>query len=229
MAPTTSTSARPPRPIVLSGPSGTGKSTLIQRLRSAHPNTFGFSVSHTTRQPRPGERDGVEYNFVSREDFEKLRDEGGFIETAQFGGNYYGTSVKAVEDVAKGPSGGNAGGEVDDEGQKGLICILDIEMEGVKQVKTKKELDARICLLQPPSVEELDRRLRGRGTEKEDAIQKRLQQAENEMAYAKAEREQRGGNGDDVDFKVVVNDDLDTAYRELEDWVVDGGKFGRRD
>lgn len=228
MAPTTNTSARPPRPIVLSGPSGTGKSTLLKRLMSAHPNTFGFSVSHTTRQPRPGERDGVEYNFVSREDFEKLRDEGGFIETAQFGGNYYGTSVKAVEDVAKGRGGGNAGGDGDNKGE-GLICVLDIEMEGVKQVKTKKELDARICFLQPPSVEELDKRLRGRGTEKEDAIQKRLRQAENEMAYAKAEREKRGGKEDDVDFKVVTNDDLETAYRELDDWVVDGGRFGRRD
>ena len=176
----------------------------------AHPDTFGFSVSHTTRQPRSGEQDGKQYNFVTREAFEKLKAQGGFIETAEFGGNLYGTSVKAVEDVAK--HGGNAG--------KGLICVLDIEMEGVKQVKRKTELDARICFLQPPTVEELERRLRGRGTEKEDSIQKRLKQAEREMEYAKTM-----GKGD----KVVVNDNLDDAYRELEEWVVDGGRYGSRE
>jgi guanylate kinase len=177
---------------------------------SAHPDTFGFSVSHTTRQPRAGEQDGREYNFVTREAFEKLKAEGGFIETAEFGGNLYGTSVKAVEDVAK--HGGRDG--------KGLICILDIEMEGVKQVKRRRELDARICFLQPPSVAELERRLRGRGTEKEDAIQKRLTQAERELEYARTE-----AKGD----KVIVNDNLDDAYRELEEWVVDGGRYGSRD
>jgi guanylate kinase len=177
---------------------------------SAHPDTFGFSVSHTTRHPRGDEQDGREYNFVTREAFEKLKAEGGFIETAEFGGNLYGTSVKAIEDVAK-HGGGNG---------KGLICILDIEMEGVKQVKRRRELDARICFLQPPNVEELEKRLRGRGTEKEDSIQKRLNQAEREMEYARTE-----GKGD----KVVVNDSLDDAYRELERWVVDGGRYGSRE
>jgi guanylate kinase len=177
---------------------------------SAHPNTFGFSVSHTTRQPRPGEQDGQHYNFVSREDFEKLKAEDGFIETAEFGGNLYGTSVQAIEDVAK--HGGKDG--------KGLICILVIEMEGVKQVKRRRDLDARICFLQPPNVEELEKRLRGRGTEKEESIQKRLKQAESEMEYARME-----GRRD----KVVVNGDLDTAYRELEEWIVDGGRFGSRE
>lgn len=127
-------------------------------------------------------------------------DKGGFIEHAKFGGNYYGTSVKAVKDVA----------------EKGKICVLDIEMEGVKQVK-KTDLNARICFLQPPSVEELERRLRSRGTEKEESIKDRLDQAKHEMAYCKAE-----GKND----KVVVNDDLETAYKELEEWVVDGSKFG---
>lgn len=101
------------RPIVISGPSGTGKSTLLKHLFTAHPHTFGFSVSHTTRSPRPGEQDGREYNFTTKEKFLKLLDEGGFIEHAQFGGNYYGTSVKAVKDVA----------------EKGRVCVLDIEME----------------------------------------------------------------------------------------------------
>ncbi|CAL8581994.1 guanylate kinase, variant 2 [Xanthoria parietina] len=101
------------RPVVISGPSGTGKSTILKRLFAAHPDTFGFSVSHTTRAPRSGERDGIEYNFTTTESFLKLADEGGFIEHAQFGGNHYGTSVKAVRDVA----------------EEGRICVLDIEME----------------------------------------------------------------------------------------------------
>ncbi|KAI9845549.1 MAG: guanylate kinase, partial [Pleopsidium flavum] len=110
MAPTASTKSRP---IVISGPSGSGKSTILKRLFADHPDTFGFSVSHTTRAPRAGERDGREYNFTTKQDFLALVDEGGFIEHAQFGGNYYGTSTKAVKDVA----------------EKGRICILDIEME----------------------------------------------------------------------------------------------------
>ncbi|KAA6410381.1 MAG: guanylate kinase [Lasallia pustulata] len=188
------------RPIVISGPSGAGKSTLLKRLFAAHPDTFGFSVSHTTRAPRVGEQDGREYNFTSREKFLALVDEGGFIEHALFGGNYYGTSTRAVKDVA----------------EKGRICILDIEMEGVKQVK-RTDLNARFVFLAPPSVEVLEQRLRGRGTEDEESLRKRLRQAEREMEYARVEG---------VHARVIVNDDLDKAYRELEEWVVDGGRFG---
>lgn len=132
--------------------------------------------------------------------FETLASQGGFVESANFGGNFYGTSVQAVKSVA----------------EKGLICVLDIEMEGVRQIK-KTDLNARVCFLQPPSVGELERRLRSRGTEKEEAVQKRLKQAENEMRYCREE-----GRGD----MVVVNDDLETAYKELEEWVVDGGRYG---
>ncbi|KAK2760960.1 hypothetical protein FQN54_002202 [Arachnomyces sp. PD_36] len=188
------------RPIVLSGPSGTGKSTLLKRLFADYPDTFGFSVSHTTRQPRAGEQDGREYYFTTRDAFLKLVGEGGFIEHAQFGGNYYGTSTKAVKDVA----------------EKERICILDIEMEGVKQVK-RTDLNARFLFLSPPSVEELERRLRGRGTETEDSLAKRLAQAKNELEYSK-----EPGAHD----AIIVNEDLDKAYTELHDWVVDGGKFG---
>jgi guanylate kinase len=102
-----------PRPIVVSGPSGAGKSTLLKRLFAEYPDRFGFSVSHTTRQPRDGEKDGREYNFTNKDAFLKLVGEGGFIEHAQFGSNLYGTSVQAVKDVA----------------DKGRVCILDIEME----------------------------------------------------------------------------------------------------
>ncbi|KAI5285712.1 guanylate kinase, partial [Ascosphaera aggregata] len=88
------------RPVVLSGPSGTGKSTLLKKLFAEFPQTFGFSVSHTTRAPRPGEQDGREYYFTTKESFLDLVKADGFIEYAQFGGNYYGTSKKAVKDVA---------------------------------------------------------------------------------------------------------------------------------
>lgn len=111
MPPTTGESK--PRPIVVSGPSGAGKSTLLKRLFSEYPDRFGFSVSHTTRAPRPGEEHGKAYYFVPKEDFMKLVNEHGFIEHAQFGSNLYGTSLKAVKDVA----------------DQGRICILDIEME----------------------------------------------------------------------------------------------------
>jgi guanylate kinase len=101
------------RPIVISGPSGAGKSTLLKRLFAEYPDRFGFSISHTTRGPRAGEENGREYHFVTREDFQKLVEQNGFIEHAQFGSNLYGTSVQAVKDVR----------------ERGRVCILDIEME----------------------------------------------------------------------------------------------------
>jgi guanylate kinase len=101
------------RAIVISGPSGAGKSTILKRLFDEYPDKFGFSISHTTRNPRGGEQHGKEYYFVSKEDFLDLVDKKGFIEHAQFGDNYYGTSIQAVNDIA----------------EKGRICILDIEME----------------------------------------------------------------------------------------------------
>ena len=98
---------------MISGPSGSGKSTLLKRVLDQYPDRFGFSVSHTTRAPRQGEQDGQHYNFTNKDAFLKLVDEDGFIEHAQFGSNLYGTSVKAVKDVA----------------EQGRVCILDIEME----------------------------------------------------------------------------------------------------
>ncbi|KIX08127.1 guanylate kinase [Rhinocladiella mackenziei CBS 650.93] len=194
------------RPIVFSGPSGTGKSTLITRLFAKHPDLFGFSVSHTTRKPRPGEQDGVHYHFTTPEVFEKMIAEDAFEEHAKFGGNYYGSSKKAVQDVAEGK-----GKSIDGTTAEGKrICIFDIEMEGVKQLK-KSSLNPRICFIQPPSIEILEKRLRGRGDTSEDAIQKRLAQAKNEMEYCKTE-----GKND----KVIINDDLDATFKELDEWVM---------
>lgn len=157
----------------------------------------------TTRAPRAGEQDGREYHFVSRETFLSLVAENGFIEHAEFSGNFYGTSVAAVKAIA----------------EQQRICILDIEMEGVKQVK-RTDLNARFVFIAPPSLEELERRLRGRGTETEESVQRRLAQAKKELEFAKEPG---------VHDRVIVNDDLERAYQELRDWVVDGGKFGAQE
>jgi len=188
--------AKAARPLVICGPSGVGKSTLITRMKDAFPDAFGFSVSHTTRGPRPGEADGVNYHYVSREDFLAAKERGEFIETAQFSGNMYGTSCKAVSDVQK----------------AGKICILDIEMQGVMQLKAHPDLHPHFVFIRPPSMAELERRLRDRQTESEEAIQKRLDTAKKEMEYGKVE-----GNFD----VIIVNDDVDKASKELNDFMAD--------
>ncbi|KAF9181270.1 guanylate kinase [Haplosporangium sp. Z 767] len=186
-------SSAPSRPIVLSGPSGAGKSTLLKRLFAEYPDKFGFSVSHTTRPPRAGETDGVEYNFVTREEFLAGVERGEFIEHAEFSGNLYGTSVKAVKTV----------------GEKGRICILDIDMQGVKLVKNT-DLNPYYLSVQPPSIEQLEKRLRGRGTESEVDIQGRLAAAQGELDYAKEE-----GAYDET----IINDDLESAYTKFKAFI----------
>ncbi|KAK4234862.1 P-loop containing nucleoside triphosphate hydrolase protein [Achaetomium macrosporum] len=184
---------RDPRPIVISGPSGVGKGTLYNLLFQRHPDTFTLSVSHTTRGPRPGEQDGVHYHFVTKEAFLELKAKDGFVESAQFGDNYYGTSKATIEEQTA----------------KGKTVVLDIEVEGVKQIRAQG-FPARFVFIAPPSEEELEKRLRGRGTENETAIQKRLNQAKVELEYAKVPG---------VHDKVIVNDDLEKAYKELEEFV----------
>lgn len=179
--------------IVLSGPSGTGKSTLLKKLFAEFPNSFGFSVSSTTRQPRAGEVNGVDYNFATVDDFKKMIDENKFIEWAQFSGNYYGTTVDSVKQVMN----------------SGKTCILDIDMQGVKSVKDKPELAARFLFIAPPSVEDLRKRLEGRGTESQESLDKRLNAAIAELEYAET------GAHDHT----IVNDDLDKAYKELKEFI----------
>lgn len=182
-----------PRPIVLSGPSGTGKSTLLKKLLVDFPNKFGFSVSHTTRQPRAGETNGEQYHFVTVEEFKRLIEGNKFVEWAQFGGNYYGTSIQAVDDVSK----------------KGGICILDIDMQGVKSVK-KTMLNPLYVFIAPPSFESLKERLTGRGTETPESLEKRLSHSHAEIEYSK----EKGA----YDL-IVVNDKLEKAYSELKSFI----------
>ncbi|KAH9946540.1 guanylate kinase [Amylocystis lapponica] len=173
------------RPLVISGPSGVGKSTLLQRLFAEHPDNFGFSVSHTTRGPRPGETDGQQYYFVTRERFKDLLAEGAFIEHAEFSGNLYGTSFMTVREVMR----------------AGRRCILDIEAQGVRQIK-QTDLDPVYLFLSPPSLAALRARLQSRGTETEASVAKRLAAALREVEYAK----------EGAHDLVIVNDNLDRAY-----------------
>ncbi|KAK5657633.1 hypothetical protein OQA88_2705 [Cercophora sp. LCS_1] len=180
-------------PIVISGPSGVGKGTLYGLLFDRNPDTFVLSVSHTTRSPRPGEQHGVHYHFVTKDDFVDLRGKDGFVESAQFGDNLYGTSKATIEE----------------QSAKGKVVVLDIEMEGVKQIKATG-FPARYVFIAPPSEEELEKRLRGRGTDAEASIQKRLTQAKKELEFSKTPG---------VHDKIIVNNDLEAAYKELADFV----------
>ncbi|KAJ2071776.1 guanylate kinase [Coemansia sp. S100] len=181
------------KPIVVFGPSGTGKSTLLKRLFAEYPTEFGFSVSNTTRKPRAGETNGVDYHFLTREDFIAAIELKKFIEHAEFSGNMYGTTVQAVKDVA----------------DSGRMCILDIDVQGVKSVKNT-DLGARFVFVAPPSEEELERRLRSRGTDDESSILKRLDAAKSELDY--------GNQEGSCDIK-IVNDDLENAYKKLVDFI----------
>ena len=179
------------RPVVFCGPSGTGKSTLIKRLMNEHPNAFAFSVSHTTRKPREGEKDGREYHFVTREQMLKAIENQEFLEHAEFSGNIYGTSKKAVEDVLS----------------SGRICALDVDIQGVLSLK-KTSLNPIYLFIKPPSMDILEKRLRDRGTETDESIRKRLDTALRELEY-----EKRG----DLFDHVIVNDNLDSAYDKLKE------------
>lgn len=171
--------------VVVSGFSGAGKGTVMKRLLEKYDN-YSLSVSATTRAPRPGEEDGREYFFRKKEEFEKLIEEGALIEYAQYVGNYYGTPRSYVEEQLS----------------KGKNVILEIEIQGAMKVKEKIP-QALLVFVTPPSVEELKRRLVGRGTETEEVIAGRL---------ARAGEEAEGMS--DYDY-LLVNDDLEECVDTL--------------
>lgn len=172
------------------GPSGAGKSSLLKRLIAERPNEFAFSVSHTTRAPRPGEVNGVDYHFVEKTAMEEKIKRGEMLEYARVHNNVYGTSISAVSDVIKSKR-----------------CILDIDVQGVCSLKeTSLDSQSLYLFISPPSLEILEKRLRSRGTESEDKIRTRLDNARKEMEYK---------NKPDFWDAVITNDDLDRAYQEF--------------
>ncbi|XP_014458226.2 guanylate kinase isoform X1 [Alligator mississippiensis] len=185
------TAMQGPRPVVLSGPSGAGKSTLLKKLLKDYENIFGFSVSHTTRQPRPGEVNGKDYHFVTREDMLKDVNAGEFIEHAEFSGNMYGTSKAAVQAVQA----------------QNQICVLDVDMQGVKNIK-KTDLNPIYISIQPPSLDVLEKRLRERQTETEESLQKRLKAAHVDLELSKEPG---------LFNLIIINDDLEVAYLKLKE------------
>lgn len=178
------------KPVVISGPSGVGKGTLISMLMKEFPSMFGFSVSHTTRAPRGMEKDGVHYHFAERSAMEKDIKDGKFLEFASVHGNLYGTSVEAVEVVA----------------DAGMRCILDIDVQGARSVRASS-LEAIFIFVSPPSMEELEKRLRARGTETEEQILKRLQNAQAEI---------KQGQSSDIFNHFLYNDNLEDCYESLK-------------
>ena len=172
---------------VFSGPSGVGKGTLNAKLFEEFGDQMAFSVSATTRAPREGEIDGKHYFFISKQEFENRIANKDFLEYAQFAGNCYGTPKSYVMSLL----------------EQGKNVLLEIEVQGAMQVMERMSECVSIFVL-PPSFEELERRLRGRGTETEDKIVKRLETARGELAYA-----------DKYRYNIINGGDLEAAYQEL--------------
>lgn len=176
--------------IVLSGPSGVGKGTICRKFLNRYTDVQ-YSVSATTRKPRQGEVNGKEYFFYSHEEFQKIIQAGQFLEWAKVYDNYYGTPLKYVENLLS----------------QGKDCILEIDVQGAMQVKQKMPQGIFIFFL-PPSLDELARRLTGRGTEKPAEIKKRIGQAEYEMAQIK-----------DYDY-LVINDEINNTVETVRAIIV---------
>lgn len=176
--------------VVVSGFSGAGKGTVMKRLLQKYDN-YALSISMATRSPRPGEVDGRDYFFVSRDAFEEKIAEGGFVEYAQYCGNYYGTPKAYVEQQL----------------EAGKDVILEIEIQGALKIKEKFET-ALLVFVMPPSVEELERRLIGRGTETPEVIRQRLSRADEEAEGI-----------ENYDY-IVINNQLDACVEELNQLII---------
>ena len=184
---------------VLAAPSGAGKTSLVNALVESEPD-LRFSVSHTTRQPRRGEVDGVNYFFVSPEEFAQMIAAGDFLEHAEVFDNMYGTSRAAVEQLL----------------QQGLDVLLEIDWQGAAQVRRAMP-DSRSVFILPPSREELERRLRTRATDSDAVIQRRLRDSTSDMRHWA-----------EFDY-VIINDDFQQALAEISDIVHLRGNASRSD
>ncbi len=172
--------------IVISGPSGVGKGTVRKALFNREGHNLVYSISMTTRKPREGEKNGVDYYFVTSDQFKKEIEKGNLLEYAQFVGNFYGTPYDKVEEQI----------------EKGNEVVLEIEVQGAMQVKAKKP-DAVFIFIAPPSFKALEERLRIRGTESEEVIKERLDKASRELMQAAS-----------YDY-IVVNDDVNNAADKI--------------
>ena len=173
------------RLFVITAPSGAGKTSLIDAVMQDDP-ALRISISYTTRSPRPGEKDGVDYHFVDRKTFLAMRERGEFLESAEVHGNYYGTGKQVILDAVK----------------RGDDLILEIDWQGAQQVRRLYPGCIGIFIL-PPSVEELERRMRSRGQDSDEVIRQRVQNAREELSHA-------------GEFKyAIINKDFETARREL--------------
>ncbi|HTO08163.1 MAG TPA: guanylate kinase [Myxococcota bacterium] len=181
-------------PFVVSGPSGVGKSTIVRQV-IANDRGVAFSISHTTRRPRAGEKDGVDYFFVDRAEFQELIAADAFLEHAEYQGNLYGTSRAAVARPTA----------------EGYDLILEVEIQGAQQLRKRLPEAVRI-FIEPPSFEILEERLRGRSTETDDVMRARLERAREELAYA------------DQCHHRIVNESIDAAVDEFLEIVREARK-----
>ena len=173
--------------IILTGPSGVGKGTVVKEILGKEKN-FWLSISATTREPREGEKDGENYYFLNQEKFKEMIEQNLFLEWAQFAGNYYGTPLSSVNEKIT----------------KGFTVLLEIEVEGARQIKNKFPNSLSIFLL-PPDQEELEKRIRNRGTEEEEAIKQRLMRANYEISESKQ-----------FDFALINHNVDETAKRIIK-------------
>jgi len=171
---------------VLTGPSGVGKGTIVKKILDSHSDVW-LSISATTRKPRTGEIEGQHYFFLEKKNFQEIIDKEGFLEWASFSNNFYGTPKKIVNEKI----------------EQGNNVLLEIELEGARQIR-RSFPDALQIFIAPPNLSELEKRIRGRGTETEDAIRNRLAIAKKEL-FAKKEFD-----------AVVINEDIEKAFMEIE-------------
>lgn len=184
-----------PKAFVVSAPSGSGKTTIIQAAIRDNPD-FVLSVSHTSRKPRKGERDGVDYYFVDEDTFHGMIAQNAFLEWAEVHGNYYGTSIAEIRSLAN----------------QGKNVILDIDVQGAQQIRSNQQLVPVFIFIEPPSMDELKRRLKNRESETEETLEKRLNNARQELSFK-----------DRYDY-IIVNDTLERAVHEFVQIVKASGK-----